>query len=137
MPCILRVSGRDFAARAYARRTSLPVVKTYMRGEPRLPRAQSDGKTNKTSGISIDVSGADFTNIKRQIRDALAFLARHRAALRRLRHVTGVEQLTLDFGIADREVAAQFDYFPPELLLAAGQLGIGIEISRYHLSNDG
>ena len=51
--------------------------------------------------------------------------------------MTGVEQLTLDFGIADREVAAQFDYFPPELLLAAGQLGIGIEISRYHLSNDG
>jgi hypothetical protein len=78
------------------------------------------------------VSRAAFTNFKRQVTDAIKFLARHRSALRRLRGATGVEDMTLDFGVADRDVAAQFDYFPPELLAAAGSIGIGIEVSRYH-----
>jgi hypothetical protein len=33
-----------------------------------------------------------------------------------------------------REVAAQFDYLPPELLARAGSLGISIELSLYHVS---
>ncbi|MFZ2490148.1 MAG: hypothetical protein WA208_01555 [Thermoanaerobaculia bacterium] len=81
--------------------------------------------------MNIEVSDADFTNLKRQIRDAVSFLARNRLALRRLARIAGVEELTLDFGIAERDVGAQFDYFPPELITAAGSHGIGIEISRY------
>lgn len=135
MTCILRVSGRQFASRLYAQRTTLPVVSVYVRGEPRLPRSKPNGKKNITSGVNIEVSGAGFTNLKRQIRDAVSFLTRHRLALRRLGRIAGVEKLTLDFGVADRDVAAQFDYFPPELITAAGSLGIGIEISRYHAFN--
>jgi hypothetical protein len=132
MTCILRVSGRQFASRSYAERTTLPVVSVYIRGEPRLPRSKPNGKKSITSGVNIEVSGADFTNLKRQVRDAVSFLTRHRQALRRLGRIAGVEKLTLDFG-----VAAQFDYFPPELITAAGSLGIGIEISRYHAFNGG
>ena len=40
--------------------------------------------------------------------------------------------MTLDFGVADRAVAEQFDYFPPELISAAGSLRMALEISRYH-----
>ncbi len=137
MTCILRVSGRQFASRSYAQRTTLPVVKVYVRGEPRLPRSRPNGKNHTTSGVNIEVSGADFTNFKRQVRDAVSFLTRHRPALRRLARIAGVEELTLDFGLADRDVAAQFDYFPPELITAAGSLGIGIEIARYHAFNGG
>jgi hypothetical protein len=137
MSCILRVSGRQFAARAYASRTNLPIVAVHMRGEPRLPRTQPNGKKWSASGVNIRVSGADFTNLKRQIRDAVAFLTKHRVALRRLGRIAGVEALTLDFGVADRDVAAQFNYFPPELIAAAGLLGIGIEISRYHATSGG
>jgi len=108
----------------------------YVRGEPRHP-TKPNGKKSVTSGVNIEVSGADFTNLKRQIRDAVSFLTRHRLALRRLGRIAGVERLTLDFGVADRDVAAQFDYFPPELITAAGSLGIGIEISRYHAFNGG
>jgi hypothetical protein len=132
MPCILRVSGKDFASRSYARRTTLPVIKVSVRGEPRLPKTKPNGEKHKTSGVNVQVSNADFTNLKRQIRDAVTFLERHRRALRRLGRASGVERLTLDFGVADRGVAAQFDYFPPELIAAAGSLGIGIEVSRYH-----
>jgi hypothetical protein len=131
MSCVLRASGKTFASREYAARTSLPVLKVYARGEPRF-RSKPDGKKNQRSGVNISVSDADFTNLKRQIRDAIAFLARHKRALSRLRRSEGLEDLTLDFGVADRDVAAQFDYFPADLLLAAGRLGIGIEVSRYH-----
>ena len=137
MSCILRVSGRRFASRAYAERTSLPVIATYVRGEPRLPRTKPAGRKHTSSGVNIRVSTADFTNLRRQIRDAVSFLTRNRAAIRGLKRVAGVEELTLDFGVADRDVAAQFDYFPPELISAAGSLGIGLEISRYAISDEG
>jgi hypothetical protein len=137
MTCILSVSGKQFASRAYAQRTSLPVVSAYVRGEPRLPRTKPNGKKHTTSGVNIEVSAADFTNLRRQIRDAVSFLSRHRVALRHLARIDGVEELTLDFGVADRAVAAQFDHFPPELVAAAGSLGMGIEVSRYHAFNGG
>jgi hypothetical protein len=137
MTCILRVSGKQFASRAYAQRTKLPIVSSYVRGEARLARSKPTGKKNSTSGVNIEVSTADSTNLKRQVRDAVSFLSRNRTALRRLARTRGVEELTLDFGVADRAVAAQFDYFPPELVAAAGSLGIGIEISRYHAFTGG
>jgi hypothetical protein len=84
--------------------------------------------------VHILVSPASFTNSKRQIRDALKFLEVHKRELARLTRVLGVESITLDFGIADRNLAAQFEYFPPDLLLAAGKLGIGIEVSLYQVS---
>ena len=137
MTCILRVSGKQFASRSFARRTTLPVVSAYVRGEPRLPRTNPKGKKHTTSCVNIEVSAAGFTNLKRQIRDAVSFLGRNRLALRRLARIRGVEQLTLDFGVTDRAVAAQFDYFPPDLIAAAGSLGIGIEVSRYHALSGG
>ncbi len=132
MSCVLRVSGKYFDARAYAQRSRLPIVTVHVRGEPRLPRTKPNGDKYKSSSVTIDVSGAQFENVKRQIRDAIKFLAEHRSILRGLRRVVGVETITLDFGVSDRSVAAQFDYFPPELITAAGSLGIGLEISRYH-----
>ena len=130
MSCVLRVSGKQFASRAYAQRTSLPVIVAYVRGEPRLP-SKPAGRKSVTSGVNIEVSRADTSNVKKQVRDAIAFLTQHHRVLSRLRRVAGVEEMTLDFAIADRDVPGQFDYFPPELIAAAGRLGIGIEVSRY------
>lgn len=39
--------------------------------------------------------------------------------------------MVLDFGVAWRNVIAQSDYLPPTLIIIAGELGIGIEISHY------
>jgi hypothetical protein len=120
-----------------ARRTTLPVVTTYVRGEARSPKTRPNGKKHQTSGVNIHVSHGDFNNLKRQVRDAVCFVSRHRVALRRLKRIPGVEDVTLDFGVAHRDVAAQFDYFPPELAAAAGLPGIGIEVSRYHTAGGG
>ena len=47
-----------------------------------------------------------------------------------------VEDVRLDVPIECRDGAfAQFNYFPPELVRAAGKLGIGIELSSYAASD--
>jgi hypothetical protein len=84
----------------------MPVSDVYVRGEPRLPQSQPDGKKNKASGVNITVSEADFTNLKQQIREALSFLGKYKPALAKIRRAAGVEQITLDFGVATRQVAA-------------------------------
>jgi hypothetical protein len=58
---------------------------------------------------------------------AIAFLKANQVELEQL----GIERIDLDFGIQDRDVAVQGDYFPPELLRLAGNLNIGIEVTRY------
>jgi len=57
----------------------------------------------------------------------------------RLARTAGVESLALDFPIwlrigkkiRGKEVAAQFDCFPPRLVRAAGELGMGLWLSIY------
>jgi hypothetical protein len=68
--------------------------------------------------VSIDVSGADFSQLPRQVEDAIAFLERH------------TEEVELDFGIARRDVPAQFDSFPARLVSLAGAPGLGLTISH-------
>jgi hypothetical protein len=37
----------------------------------------------------------------------------------------------LDFGVPQRDAVAQFDQFPADLVCAAGELRMGLELSRY------
>jgi len=41
----------------------------------------------------------------------------------------------LDFGIEEREVPAQREAFPPELLFLLGQLGVSLAFTLYPLQN--
>lgn len=79
-------------------------------------------------------SKAGFTEVDQQLDDAIDFLNRHEKALQQLAAYSGVEDAVLDFGIEDRDVGAQADYFRPELLLAMGRLKIGLVVSRYPCS---
>jgi hypothetical protein len=42
----------------------------------------------------------------------------------------------LDFAIERRDVAVQCDYFPPDLVRIAGELGIGLMPSLYPAAGD-
>ena len=130
MGCMLRIGGRRFDAKACAESTSLPVARVHVKGEPVL-RTRPNGKKNSESSLNIRVSRAEFHRLDRQIKDARAFVKRHSREIRRIGRLRGVEHLVLDFGIARRDVAGQFDRFPAELLLACGKLGIGLEVSWY------
>ena len=53
------------------------------------------------------------------------------AELRRLGSFEGVEEVEIDFAVAWRDLAAQSDWFPPELLWRAGALDIALRVSHY------
>ena len=129
MGCVLHVTGREFASREFARRTTLPVHSVHVKGEPRFPQTDPKGKRWLRSGIGVVVSDAAFTDLRGQIRDALRFLARHKSALQRLGKRADVDEMTLDFSVQRRDAAVELDRFPHELLLAAGRLRIDIEVS--------
>jgi len=126
--CVLHVSGEDFQVDAFLADSELQPYRVYHRGEVRGRSEQ-----HFDSGLSLDVSFADG-DLKAEVADAIRFLSEHEAELQWLRNFPGVTDMRLDFGYYSRDVAAQFDYLPPELLARAGRLGIGIELSLYHAS---
>jgi hypothetical protein len=81
------------------------------------------------------VSEADFHQFNGQLKDAVEFLTESAAEVRRLVAFPGVTGVVLDFGIAWRDVVAQSDQFPAELVRLAGTCGIALELSHYPVSD--
>ncbi len=92
------------------------------------------------SGFNVVVSNATWTDLPGQISDACAFLEQHADELHALMLLKTIEDVRLDFPselrIGKNDVVFQFDYFPPALLKAAGNLGVGVELSTYPCSED-
>jgi hypothetical protein len=140
------LGGHDGRSPAYVRdrvrphrfcsESGLKPCELYRRGEPVFPASQPQGKKNDASGINLVVSDADFHEFPRQVEEATAFLQAHKEELARLRGFPGVEAMTLDFGIARRDVIVQSDFFPPSLIRLAGELGLGIELSQYPVDEE-
>ena len=131
--CVLRVTGMSFDAEAFLRTSALTPYKVFKVGEPRVQ--SNPHRIHQTSGFRVDVSDAPWTDLPAQVSAACRFLEQHANELRALSDLETVEDMRLDFPIelrVDRNgVAIQCDYLPPELLKAAGGLGIGIELSTY------
>jgi hypothetical protein len=123
--CVLHVSGDEFRVDAFLADSNLQPYQVHHRGDIGFrSRRFTD------SGLSLDVSTADG-DLEAEITDAINFLATHEAELQRLHSFPGVTDMRLDFGYYQRDAAGQFDYLPPDLLVRAGKLGIGIELSLY------
>jgi hypothetical protein len=134
MSAILRASGSEFDVDAFVAGSSLEVVTVYRRGE--AARTAPNGRKLDRSGLNVEVSDAGFNDFDEQLRDAVEFLTRHEAEVRRLVAFPGVEGVVLDFGVAWRDVAAQFERFPAELVRLAGACGIALELSHYPIRED-
>jgi hypothetical protein len=130
MTCILRAGGRTFDPDAFLADSALPDPVVHRRDDPAWPGEQEQPPRAR-SGFNVTVSDASMDALDVQIEEAIAFLDRHEDELRRLGRYEGVEDMTIDFGIAWRDVAAQTDWFPPELLWRAGALDIGLCVSHY------
>jgi hypothetical protein len=132
--CVLRVAGSKFDVEAFLRTSEMHPAKVFRAADPRSP-SRSDGALYSTSGFSVAVSDADWSNLPEQVADACAFLERHAHELRALAGLETVENLRLDFPVELRmgrkDVVVQFNYLPPELIKLAGALGMGIEVSMY------
>jgi hypothetical protein len=86
---------------------------------------------NKESGIQIVTSDAPFDRLDLQIKETISFLKKNRVEVKRLSRMPGIKWFKIDFAIDKRDAFGQFDYFPPELLKLAGDLGLGLELSQY------
>ena|SRR3984885_8770423 len=134
--CVLRVSSSRPSLSVFLAAERLPYYESHAKHDPQ-PYGRQKGKPFGYSGFKSAVSDKEWSDLSGQIQDALRFLRRHRNALTILRKKYGVKDMRLDFPNALRigtKVAAQFDYFPPELILLAGELGLGIQLSLYPAS---
>ena len=131
MSTMLRACGNEFDVDACLNNCTLPVCAVMKLGEPVFPRSRPDGKKHEQTGINIDVSDADFDNYPKQVEEAISFLKAYVEQIRQLREFPGVETLTLDFGIAQKDVPAQYIRLPNKLIQLAAALGLEIELSLY------
>ena len=134
MPCMLIIAGVDLSIDE-PREIDLIPDSTWEKGSPRIPSRPS-GKLNSDAGAKYFVSDADFDDFDVQKTDAISFLLKNEKRIKALMKIPSVESATLDFGISRRDVAAQFDYFQPELVRIAGKLGLGLELSQYSINDD-
>jgi hypothetical protein len=107
-----------------------PIV-IHRKGYPRVPGGT---QVSRGSGFNVDVSQADDGRIEKQARDAIRFLKRHAAGLKRLRRCKGFAGMTLDFGLYDRATEDRpwpTYHLPVALVELAGEHGIEIELSFY------
>ena len=135
MSCVLRAIGTKKAVLAFAKETKLRGrISFRIKGQLQFPNSPIERKFRQ-SEIVANVSEADFDNLSGQIRGAIKYLKKNSAELSSLTS-KGFKGIQLDFGIKKRDVGAQFDCFPPELLRLAGQMEIGIELSQYLIEDE-
>lgn len=127
--CVLRVSGSRFDPEGYLRTSKLLPSRVFLAGTPRL-MTKPDGMKHTHSGFTVAVSDAEWT-LRDQAHDACSFLAVHEAELATLSSLPEVEDVRLDFPLEKRDISVQSEYFPPELVRAAGRAGIGLELTIY------
>jgi len=108
MSCMFRATGLDFAVDKFLQQSTLIPDSVWRRGERRLAKRVHEG-----SGFSMVASHADMSNLQQQVEDAIPFLKANQVELEQLQNFPGIERIYLDFGIEDRDVAVQCDYFPP------------------------
>lgn len=119
----------DFDVDAFLADCDWDVSPVFRRGEVRLPRTEPEGC--RGSGFNLKLSAAGFHALDAQVRDVVAFLATQADEVRRLVAFPGVSTVVIDFGIARRDVVAQSDRFPAELVRLAGACGVALELSQY------
>ena len=136
MSTVLRADGETFDVDAFVAGTGWRINRVYRRGEPRLPSKPGRGACER-SGLCVWVSAAGLHDFPAQLRDAAAFLTDHAAEIRRLAAFPGVAGVSLDFAVAWRDLAAQSESFPPEVVRLAGACGVGLELSHYSVATPG
>ena len=129
MSCVLRASGKNFAVDKFMHKSNFIPLAIFRRGEPKSKN--NPRRKNIQSSINIAVSNASFDNIKRQVKDAVSFLTKNKAEIRRLMRFKGVEGAELDFASHRTDKFFQEIEFPSELIALAASLGLSVKLSQY------
>lgn len=136
MSCILRAGGKDFDVDALLSQISITPDSFWRRGEKHYPKSATNQKTNEHSGVRFLASGADFSEFRKQIEEATAFLLENQNDIRVLMAFPGVEGAVLDFGAEIHPPGWASFTFPPELSGVAGNLGLSLCLSVYPVDEE-
>jgi hypothetical protein len=119
MSCVLRAGGAGFDVDEFLKNATLDVLTAFHRGQVQFPTSSVTRKS-EYSGMSVSVSTREFSDLRAQIPEAIAFLTENHQELRRLRDFSGLEWMDLDFTIEDRDAVYQRNAFPHQLLSLGG-----------------
>ena len=134
MSCVLRVIGEKLNVEELLKIDSNPDT-YWKKGDPRI-RTKPKDKKHLRSGAHYCVSEAEFNEFEKQKKDVIKYLNENEEKIKAIQKLAGIESVLLDFGIEQRDVFVQSDFFEPELIRLAGKLGLGIELSQYPPSDD-
>jgi hypothetical protein len=137
MGCVLRVRGDEFDIDNVLSRIKITPCHVQTKG---FPRFGPKSKIAQYTGFNVATSDASERDLAAQVRDTIGFLRIHGEELALIMSFAGITVAELDFAVECRigrnDVFAQNDYLPPELLLLAGKLGIGINFTLYPARNE-
>ena len=134
MSCVLRVIGKELNVEELLKIDSNPDT-YWKKGEVKLKTKPTE-KKHLHSGAHYCVSEAEFNEFEKQKKDVIRYLNKNEEKIKAIQKLSGIESIFLDFGIEQRDVFVQSNFFPPELITLAGKLGLGIELSQYPLSDE-
>jgi hypothetical protein len=128
--CILRIQSKNRNLDTLIEALGVEPA-AFRKGEKQFP---SSKRLNKVSAFNVVVSDALGAEIERQDRDAVRFLRRNSAGLKRLRRCVSFNGMDLDFGFYD--VTTSERIWPSyrlscQLIELAGKHQIGIVLSFY------
>jgi hypothetical protein len=139
MQCVLRACGKDFDVDRFLASSHWCTDSVYHDGEKR--RVRVGGRdVYSSSGFNLCVPGSDTAGdtFPDQTKAVLAFLLRDRPELDRLCAFRGRDECILDFAVDFVEEASMLSlHLPADLVRAAGQLGIAIEIALFRTNEAG
>lgn len=129
--CILKVYSDTESFTAFAETTNILVFSKYEKGD--IKNKAKNLKRNDYR-ISFDVSDKDWDKLSDQIKDAIYFLDKYFDELESLLSNPNINSASLDFPIysrLDENIVNKNDELPKELIILAGKLSLGIEMSIY------
>jgi len=135
MSCILRVSGECLDVEELLQEVRVTPDRVWHKGELRFPY-KADSKRCLGSGASFVVSSASLRDFDGQISEATVFLQQKQRAINAMILFNGVDEVALDFGIAQRQAACHSDFLPAGFLRAAAGAGVVVRLSHYCCSDE-
>jgi uncharacterized protein (DUF927 family) len=134
MGVILRISGKELDVDNFDLGWNITPSTVHRKGEP-VRISKPDGKKKEFFELVFEVSNADYSDLKSQIKETTEFLDQNKDYLNRLSAYSTIETIALDFSFNSRidrkNVEVQFDYFPAELIKLAGQFSMDIWLTQW------
>ena len=131
MPCILWLESALPSANLLENITLIP-CKVIEKGS--VVATQAGTRSYEQTLIGFDVSKADFTEIKKQIEDAVLFFEANEKQLDAI-FSKDTLQARIDFGFyttfVDQKIVVQHDSFPHQLLAQLGRYKIDLDLSQF------